>query len=76
MDIKEKVIDIVEKQLNVAREKITQESKIVEDLGADSLDVVELTMAIEDEFGVAVSDQDAEKLISVSDVVKHIESKQ
>lgn len=74
MDVKKKVIETVTKQLNVAEDKVTMDSKFVEDLGADSLDVVELTMAIEDEFGVTVSDQDAEKLVTVGDVVKFIES--
>ena len=74
MDIKKKVIETVTKQLNVAEGKVEMDSKFVEDLGADSLDVVELTMAIEDEFGVTISDQDAEKLVTVGDVVKFIEN--
>jgi len=71
--VKDKVIDIVVKQLNVSKEKVDAESKIIDDLGADSLDVVELTMAVEDEFGVTIPDQEAEKLITVGDVIQHVE---
>ena len=56
-------------------EQVTMTARLVEDLGADSLDVVELIMAFEDEFGVAISDEDAQNIKSVNDVVSYIESR-
>ncbi|MFH1066429.1 MAG: acyl carrier protein [bacterium] len=73
--IEEKVKEIIVEQLSVNAEQVTPEAKFVEDLGADSLDVVELVMAFEEEFGVEVPDEDAEKLLTVGDVVKYIEEK-
>jgi len=73
--IEEKVKDIIVEQLSVNPEQVTPEAKFIEDLGADSLDVVELVMAFEEEFSVEVPDEDAEKLLTVSDVVKYIEDK-
>lgn len=72
----EKVRDIIVEQLSVNAEQVTPDAKFIEDLGADSLDVVELVMAFEEEFGVEVPDEDAEKLLTVGDVVKYIEDKQ
>jgi acyl carrier protein len=74
--IEEKVRDIIVEQLSVNAEQVTQEAKFIEDLGADSLDVVELVMAFEEQFSVEVPDEDAEKLQTVGDVVKYIEDKQ
>jgi acyl carrier protein len=74
--IEEKVRDIIVEQLGVTAEQVTPEASFIEDLGADSLDTVELVMAFEEEFGVEVPDEDAEKLQKVSDVVKYIEEKQ
>lgn len=74
--IEEKVKDIIVEQLSVNAEQVTPEAKFIEDLGADSLDVVELVMAFEEQFGVEVPDEDAEKLTSVGDVIKYIEEKQ
>jgi acyl carrier protein len=71
-----KVKDIIVEQLIVNAEQVTPEAKFIEDLGADSLDIVELVMAFEEEFGVEVPDSDAEKLLTVGDVVKYIEDKQ
>ena len=71
-----KVKDIIVEQLSVNAEQVTPEAKFIEDLGADSLDIVELVMAFEEEFGVEVPDSDAEKLLTVGDVVKYIEDKQ
>jgi len=71
-----KVKDIIVEQLSVNPEQVTPEAKFIEDLGADSLDIVELVMAFEEEFGVEVPDSDAEKLLTVGDVVKYIEDKQ
>jgi len=72
----QKIKDIIVEQLSVNAEQVTPEAKFIEDLGADSLDIVELVMAFEEEFGVEVPDTDAEKLLSVGDVVKYIEDKQ
>ncbi len=74
--IAEKVKDIIVEQLGVNPEQVTDKASFVEDLGADSLDTVELVMAFEEEFNVEVPDEDAEKLQNVGDVVKYIEDKQ
>jgi len=73
--IAEKVKDIIVEQLGVNPEQATETASFIEDLGADSLDTVELVMAFEEEFGVEVPDEDAEKLQTVGDVVKYIEEK-
>ncbi len=69
----ESLKDILVEQPSVNKAEIKEESKFVEDLGADSLDVVELVMAIEEKFGLEISDQDAEKLATVGDAVNYIE---
>jgi acyl carrier protein len=74
--IAEKVKDIIVEQLGVNPEQVTEKASFIEDLGADSLDTVELVMAFEEEFSVEVPDEDAEKLQTVGDVVSYIESKQ
>jgi acyl carrier protein len=66
----EKVRKLISKELNLKEEDIKLESKITEDLGADSLDAVELIMAIEDEFGVSVSDEAAQNIRTVGDIVE------
>ena len=73
--IEEKVRDIIVEQLGVNPEQVVPSASFTNDLGADSLDTVELVMAFEDEFGVEVPDEEAEKLLTVSDVVKYIEDK-
>ena len=73
--IEEKVRDIIVEQLGVNPEQVIPGASFIGDLGADSLDTVELVMAFEDEFGVEVPDEDAEKLQTVNDVVKYIEDK-
>jgi acyl carrier protein len=73
--IEEKVRDIIVEQLGVNPEQVTINASFIEDLGADSLDTVELVMAFEEEFSVEVPDEDAEKLQTVGDVVKYIEEK-
>jgi acyl carrier protein len=73
--IEEKVKDIIVEQLGVNPEQVTPTASFIEDLGADSLDTVELVMAFEEEFGVEVPDEDAEKLQAVGDVVKYIEER-
>ncbi len=70
----DKVKKLLSEQLDVDQEKITMESSISEDLGADSLDVVELLMSIEDNFGIAVPDEEATNLKTVGDVVKYIDT--
>jgi len=73
--IEEKVKDIIVEQLSVTPEQVTPTASFIEDLGADSLDTVELVMAFEEEFCVEVPDEDAEKLQTVGDVVKYIEER-
>ena len=73
--IEDKVKDIIVEQLGVNPEQVTAAASFIGDLGADSLDTVELVMEFEDEFGVEVPDEDAEKLQTVNDVVKYIEDK-
>ena len=69
-DVKEVVVE----QLNVNPDEVKEESKFVEDLGADSLDVVELVMALEEKFEIEIPDEDAEKIATVSDAIKFIEN--
>lgn len=71
--IEQRVKDIIVEQLGVKPEQVTPEAKFIEDLGADSLDTVELVMALEEEFGNEIPDEQAEKLQSVSDVIKFVE---
>jgi acyl carrier protein len=73
MSIEEKVKEIIVEQLGVTPDEVTNESSFVEDLGADSLDTVELVMAFEEEFGIEISDEDAEKIKTVKDAVAYIE---
>ena len=72
-NIQEKVKDIIDEQRGVNPEQVTPEAKFIEDLGADSLDTVELVMAFEEEFGIDVPDEEAEKLQSVADVIRYVE---
>jgi len=75
MGIEEKVKEIIAKQLGVDGEKVTPESSFVDDLGADSLDTVELVMAFEEAFNIEIPDEDAEKIVTVKDAIKYIEDK-
>lgn len=75
-NIEERVKEIIADQLGVSVDQIKPESKFVDDLGADSLDVVELIMAFEEEFGVEIPDEDAEKISTVQDVLNYIKQKQ
>ena len=70
--VKERVIDIVAEQLGVNKEQITPETSYVNDLGADSLDVVELVMRFEENFGITISDKDAESITTVKDAIDYI----
>tara|TARA_R110002096_G_scaffold147671_19_gene307754 strand:+ start:20245 stop:20487 length:243 start_codon:yes stop_codon:yes gene_type:complete len=74
-EIKDKVKDIIVEQLGVNAEQVTPEAKFIEDLGADSLDTVELVMAFEEEFNIEVPDEDAEKLTTVGDVYDYVEKR-
>lgn len=73
MALFEDVKEVVVEQLNVNPDEVKEESKFVEDLGADSLDVVELVMALEEKFDIEIPDTDAEKIATVGDAIKHIE---
>ena len=68
----EKIRALLSEQLDIEEDEITMESKLAEDLGADSLDVVDLIMAIEDEFEVEVLDEDIEKVVTVGDMVNYV----
>jgi acyl carrier protein len=74
-EISEKVKKIVADHLGVDEEKVTDEASFIDDLGADSLDTVELVMAFEEEFGSEISDSEAEKILTVGDAIKFIQSK-
>ena len=71
-EVFEKIKKIIIEQLGVAETAVTMEASFIDDLGADSLDIVELVMAIEEEFDIEIPDADAEKVITVSDVVEYI----
>ncbi|MCB0422727.1 MAG: acyl carrier protein [Bdellovibrionales bacterium] len=75
MSIEPKVKKIIEEQLGVDADRVKPEASFIDDLGADSLDIVELVMAMEEEFDLEIPDEDAEKLKTVSDVTSYIESK-
>ena len=74
-DISNKVKKMVADHLGIDEAKVIEESNFIDDLGADSLDTVELVMAFEEEFGSEISDSDAEKILTVGDAIKFIESK-
>ena len=74
-DIKSKIKKIVADHLGIDQEKVTEEASFIDDLGADSLDTVELVMAFEEEFGSEISDTEAEKILTVGDAIKFLESK-
>ena len=74
-DVANKVKKMVVDHLGIEESKVTEESSFIDDLGADSLDTVELVMAFEEEFGSEISDSEAEKILTVGDAIKFIESK-
>jgi len=74
--VDEKVKEIIAKQLGVNRSEVTPEASFVEDLGADSLDTVELVMAFEEAFNIEIPDEDAEKITKVKDAIEYIKKKQ
>ena len=73
--VDEKVKAIIVEQLGVKQEEVTEKASFIDDLGADSLDTVELVMAFEEEFGIEIPDEDAEKILTVGDAVRYIEEK-
>ena len=72
-NIDERVKDLVVEQLGVSQDQVTPQASFIDDLGADSLDTVELVMAFEEEFGIDIPDEDAEKMVSVNDAIKYLE---
>lgn len=72
MSVEERVKEIIVEQLGVEAAQVTERAKFVEDLGADSLDTVELVMALEEEFSIEIPDEDAEKIVSVGDAINYI----
>jgi acyl carrier protein len=75
MAVDEKVKSIIVEQLGVKQEEVVEKASFIDDLGADSLDTVELVMAFEEEFGIEIPDEDAEKILTVGDAVKYIGEK-
>ncbi|MDP2939140.1 MAG: acyl carrier protein [Candidatus Omnitrophota bacterium] len=75
MAAEEKIKAIIAEQLGVKPEEVTPNASFIDDLGADSLDTVELVMALEEEFGIEIPDEDAEKMTTVGDAIKYIEEK-
>ena len=73
--VNDRVRAIIAEQLGVKLEEVTDGASFIEDLGADSLDTVELVMALEEEFGIEIPDEDAEKMVTVGDSIKYIEQK-
>jgi acyl carrier protein len=73
MTIAEKVKKMIVDQLGVNESEVVPEAKFIDDLGADSLDIVELIMALEDEYGIEIPDEDAEKIATVGDAIRYIE---
>lgn len=75
MSVEERVVAIIAEQLGVKADEVVPKASFVDDLGADSLDTVELVMALEEEFGIEIPDEDAEKMTTVGEAVKYIEEK-
>ena len=75
-EITEQVKEIIVEQLGVGAEEVTPEASFIEDLGADSLDIVELIMALEEKYEIEIPDEDAEKIQTVKDVISYIEERQ
>ncbi len=75
MELEKKIIKIIAEKLNLSEDQIKPEASFVDDLGADSLDLVELVMAMEEEFGMEVPDEEAEKLRTVQDVIDYVKKK-
>jgi len=75
MSLEAKVKELIVQQLGVSESEVVPEAKFIDDLGADSLDLVELVMALEDEYGIEIPDEDAEKIVTVGDAIKYIQER-
>jgi acyl carrier protein len=75
MSVEEKVIDIIVEQLDITREECVPEASFIDDLGADSLDLVELVMEMEENFGVEIPDEDLEKIVTIQDAIDYLKNK-
>ncbi|MBN1254527.1 MAG: acyl carrier protein [Deltaproteobacteria bacterium] len=75
MSLEAKVKELIVQQLGVSESEVVPEAKFIDDLGADSLDLVELVMALEDEYGIEIPDEDAEKIVTVGDALKYIQER-
>lgn len=75
MSVEDKVRDIIVEQLGVSPDEVVPEASFIDDLGADSLDIVELVMAIEEEFDLEISDDDAEKMQTIGDAISYVDEK-
>jgi acyl carrier protein len=75
MELENRVTEIIVEQLGVAREEVVPEASFIDDLGADSLDIVELVMAMEEEFDVEIPDDDAEKIQTIGDAISYLKEK-
>ncbi len=73
--VEEKVKELIVQQLGVSESEVVPEAKFIDDLGADSLDLVELVMALEDEYGIDIPDEDVEKIVTVGDAIKYLEQR-
>jgi len=74
VDLFERIKEIIVDQIGVDEDTVTEEAKFIDDLGADSLDIVELVMALEEEFDLEIPDEDAEKIVTVGDAVEYIKA--
>jgi acyl carrier protein len=75
MAVEDKIREIIVEQLGVSAEEVVPEASFIDDLGADSLDIVELVMAIEEEFGLEIPDEDAERMQNISDAISYVEER-
>jgi len=75
MAVEDKIREIIIEQLGVAAEEVVPEASFIDDLGADSLDIVELVMAIEEEYGLEIPDEDAERMQNIGDVISYVEER-
>lgn len=75
MNIDKKIKQIIAEQLNISEDEVTNEASFIDDLGADSLDIVELVMAMEEDFEMEIPDEDAEKLLTVQDVIDYVKKR-
>ena len=76
MAVEDKIRDLVAEHLGVSMDEVVPEASFIDDLGADSLDIVELVMAIEEEFGLEISDDDAEKIQTIGDAINYVDERQ